>query len=79
MHFRKAKIRKAEKYKRQSMEQICALPFGVKRRYVCYWFEGEDAPKITIFSFSDQVPVRVFDADLRIDFAEIAERLWREV
>ena len=61
------------------MEQICALPFGVKRRYVCYWFEGEDAPVITIFSFSDQVPVRVFDADLRIDFAEIAERLWREV
>lgn len=48
-------------------------------KIVCYWFEGEDAPEITIFSFSDQVPVRVFDADLRIDFAEIAERLWREV
>ena len=33
MHFREVKIRKAEKYKRQSMEKICALPFGVKRRY----------------------------------------------
>ena len=49
-----------------------------RKKIVCYWFEGEDAPEITMFSFSDKVPVRIYGGKLQIDFAEITERLWKD-
>lgn len=49
-----------------------------RKKIVCYWFEGEDAPEITMFSFSDKVPVWIYGGKLQIDFAEITERLWKD-
>lgn len=49
-----------------------------REKIVCYWFEGEDAPEIMMYTFRDQVPVRVYEGELEIDFAEIKERLWDE-
>ena len=40
---------------------------------VCYYFEGEDYPKL--YSFKDQVPVLIYDGSLQIDFSLIKERL----
>ena len=31
-----------------------------------------------MYTFRDQVPVRVYEGELEIDFAEIKERLWDE-
>lgn len=45
-----------------------------KRQTVtCYYFEGEDYP--TIYTFEDKIPVRIYDGQLEIDFAEIQERI----
>lgn len=40
---------------------------------VCYYFEGEDYP--VIYTFHDQVPVRIFDSRLKIDFSLIKDYL----
>lgn len=50
-----------------------------REKIVCYWFEGEDAPEVTMYTFKDKVPVRVYDGRLEIDFPGIQERLWKEV
>ena len=49
-----------------------------REKIVCYWFEGEDAPEITMYSFRDRVPVRIYDGSLEVDFPGILERLWKE-
>ncbi len=49
-----------------------------REKIVCYWFEGEDAPEIMMYTFRDQVPVRVYEGELEIDFAGIKERMWDE-
>ena len=49
-----------------------------REKIVCYWFEGEDAPEITVYTFRDSVPVRIYDGRLEIDFPGIMERLWKE-
>lgn len=49
-----------------------------RKKIVCYWFEGKDAPEITMYTFQDYVPVRIYDGDLEIDFSDIAKRLWKE-
>ena len=49
-----------------------------REKVVCYWFEGEDAPEITMYSFRDRVPVRIYDGSLEVDFPGILERLWKE-
>lgn len=40
---------------------------------VCYFFEGEDYP--FMYTFRDQVPVRIFGGELKIDFTQIRENL----
>lgn len=50
-----------------------------RKKIVCYWFEGEDAPEISMYTFKDKVPVRVYDGELEIDFPGIQERLWKEI
>lgn len=40
---------------------------------VCYFFEGEDYP--VMYTFQDQVPVRIFGSKLKIDFSQIKENL----
>ena len=42
---------------------------------VCYYFEGEDYP--ALYSFEDQVPVLIYDGELRIDFSVIKGRMNR--
>ena len=49
-----------------------------REKVVCYWFEGDDAPEITMYSFRDRVPVRIYDGSLEVDFPGILERLWKE-
>ena len=49
-----------------------------REKVICYWFEGEDAPEITMYSFRDRVPVRIYDGSLEVDFPGILERLWKE-
>ena len=49
-----------------------------RKSIVCYCFEGEDAPYISMYTFSDKVPVRVYGEELKIGFAEIAGRIWKE-
>ena len=49
-----------------------------REKIVCYWFEGEDAPEISMYTFRDKVPVRIYDGQLEIDFPEIMQRLWKE-
>lgn len=50
-----------------------------RKKIVCYWFEGEDAPEISMYTFKDKVPVRIYDGELEIDFPGIQERLWKEI
>lgn len=50
-----------------------------REKIVCYWFEGEDAPEVSMYTFKDKVPVRVYDGKLEIDFPGIQERLWKEI
>lgn len=50
-----------------------------RKKIVCYWFEGEDAPEISMYTFKDKVPVRVYAGELEIDFPGIQERLWKEI
>ena len=49
-----------------------------REKIVCYWFEGENAPEISMYTFRDKVPVRIYDGQLEINFPEIMERLWKE-
>ena len=49
-----------------------------REKIVCYWFEGEDAPEISMYTFRDKVPVRIYDGQLEIDFPGIVQRLWKE-
>ena len=49
-----------------------------REKIVCYWFEGEDAPEISMYTFRDKVPVRIYDGQLEIDFPGIMQRLWKE-
>ena len=49
-----------------------------RRKIVCYWFEGEDAPEIMMYTFDDQIPVRIYSGRLEIDFRQIRRRLWKE-
>lgn len=49
-----------------------------RKKIVCYWFEGKDAPEITMYTFQDHVPVGIYDGSLEIDFSDIAKRLWKE-
>lgn len=49
-----------------------------RKKIVCYWFEGKDAPEITMYTFQDYVPVGIYDGSLEIDFSDIAKRLWKE-
>ncbi len=49
-----------------------------REKIVCYWFEGEDAPEISMYTFREKVPVRIYDGQLEIDFPEIMRRLWKE-
>lgn len=49
-----------------------------RKKIVCYWFEGKDAPEITMYTFQDHVPVGIYDGGLEIDFSDIAKRLWKE-
>ena len=49
-----------------------------REKIVCYWFEGENAPEISMYTFRDKVPVRIYDGQLEIDFPEIMQRLWKE-
>ena len=47
-----------------------------RQKIVCYWFEGDDSPEISLYTFGDRVPVRLFDGRLEIGFPEITEQLW---
>ena len=49
-----------------------------REKIVCYIFEGEYAPEITMYTFNDRVPVRIWEGRLEVDFAAISERLWTE-
>ena len=49
-----------------------------REKVVCYWFEGEEAPEISMYTFRDKVPVRIYGGRLQIDFREITKRLWKE-
>ncbi len=49
-----------------------------REKIVCYWFEGEDAPEISMYTFRDNVPVRLYGGQLEIDFPGIMQRLWKE-
>lgn len=52
-----------------------------KRQVIVYWFEPSDSDEksdtVTIYGFDEQIPVQIYNGDLRIDFGKIAKKLER--
>lgn len=52
-----------------------------RRQVIVYWFEPSDSDEksdtVTIYGFEEQVPVQIYDGDLKIDFEKIAKKLER--
>lgn len=68
---------KVQKYMTAGVREYWIV--DVKREMVvCYWFEGEAAPYISLYTFKDKVPVRVFEERLQIDFSELTAWIWKE-
>lgn len=44
-----------------------------RENVICYYFESEEYP--VIYTFDDVIPVKIYDENLKIDFALIKERL----
>ncbi len=68
---------KVQKYMNAGVKEYWIIDTK-RKKIVCYWFEGKDAPEITMYTFQDHVPVGIYDGGLEIDFSDIAKRLWKE-
>lgn len=63
---------KMMKYMNAGVREYWIVDLG-RETVVCYFFEGEDYP--VMYTFRDQVPVRIFEGKLNIDFSQIKENL----
>lgn len=65
-------IKKVSKYQSAGVREYWIV--DPKRETVlCYFFEGEDYPHM--YTFDDIIPVMIFDGKLKINFADIKDRL----
>ena len=65
-------IKKVSKYQSAGVREYWIV--DPKRETVlCYFFEGEDYPHM--YTFDDIIPVMIYDGKLKINFADIKDRL----
>ena len=69
---RKDLFLKLHKYQRAGVREYWIVDVE-KERVITYFFEKDEIP--VIYGFKDQIPVRIYNGELEIDFAEIESYL----
>lgn len=67
---------KVQKYMNAGVREYWIVD-AQRRAVVTYWFEGELAPYISVYTFRDRIPVQIYGGSLEIDFGEISDRIWK--
>ena len=63
---------KLHKYQRAGVREYWIVDIE-KERIITYFFEKDEIP--VIYGFKDRIPVRIYNGELEIDFAEIESYL----
>ena len=67
---------KVQKYMNAGVREYWIVD-AQRRAVITYWFEGELAPYISVYTFRDRIPVQIYGGSLEIDFGEISDRIWK--
>lgn len=70
---RKDVVTKLEKYSKSGVREYWMVD-AKKKRVVTYFFEDEDE-LLGIYGFEDEIPVQIYDGELKIDFKEITAQI----